>query len=82
MRATGHAKPHSDLDLAIVGEEPLGFDVMARLAEAFSESDLPWRVDLLDWATTGEAFRRIVERDKIVLQAGREGVSAGAGRAC
>ena len=67
-RATRTAKRHSDLDLAVISEEPLSLETAARLADAFSESDLPWRVDVVDWATTGEAFRRIIERDKIVLK--------------
>jgi type I restriction enzyme S subunit len=66
-RAKGKAKPYSDLDLAIITDEPLPLSTRALLAEAFSESDLPWRVDLVDWATTGEAFRAIIERDKVAL---------------
>ncbi len=38
------------------------------MREDFSASDLPFRVDILDWATTSEQFRRIVERDKVVIQ--------------
>jgi type I restriction enzyme S subunit len=62
-RAKRTAKPYSDLDLAIITERPLSLDVSAALADAFSESDLPWRVDVVDWATTGESFRRIIERE-------------------
>lgn len=39
-------KPHSDLDLAIVGE-PLALDKMFLLRDAFSKSDLPMRVDIV-----------------------------------
>ena len=45
-RVTGKAKPFSDLDLAIMGDEPLSLETRARLEEAFSESDLPWKVDI------------------------------------
>ncbi len=41
------------------------------LADAFEQSDLPWRVDVVDWATTDDAFRRIIERDHVVIQRGR-----------
>ena len=67
-RARGQAKPHSDLDLAIITGEPLPLSTLAALAEAFSESDLPWRVDVVDWSTTSEPFRKIIARDKVVLQ--------------
>ncbi len=66
-RVGGTAKPFSDLDLAIIGEEPLSCDTRANLAEAFDESDLPFKVDLVDWATTAPAFRRIIEKNRIVL---------------
>ena len=34
-RATGNAKKFSDLDLAIIGEQPIGLDLSSQLAEAF-----------------------------------------------
>lgn len=67
-RARWQAKPWSDLDLVIVGEAPLPLAVLARLDEAFSESDLPWKVDVLDWATTHEDFRQHIARHKVVVQ--------------
>jgi hypothetical protein len=38
------------------------------MREDFSESDLPFRADILDWATTSEPFRRVVEQNKVVIQ--------------
>ena len=72
-RARHCAKPYSDLDLAVIGVEPLSLDALAALNEAFAESDLPWKVDVVDWARMGEAFRRIVERDRVVLQRVEDG---------
>jgi predicted nucleotidyltransferase len=71
-RAKGTARRYSDLDLAIITDAPMSFELRGDLAEDFSESDLPFRVDILDWATTRDSFRRIVERDKVVVQAARE----------
>lgn len=67
-RVTGTSKPYSDLDLAIISDRPLPLKVRAGLADDFSESDLPWRVDVVDWATTSEVFRNIIEAHKVVLQ--------------
>lgn len=67
-RAKWKAKPYSDLDLAIITDKPLSLDVSASLSDEFSESDLPWRVDVVDWATTSESFRKIIEQDKVVVQ--------------
>ena len=68
-RARGPTKPYADLDLAIIASGPLPAAVAANLAEDFSDSDLPWRVDVVDWATTSDAFRAIIERDHVVLRA-------------
>ena len=65
-RAKWTAKPYSDLDLAIIPDKPLSLDVSASLSEDFSESDLPWKVDVVDvvdvvdWATTRESFRKMI----------------------
>lgn len=67
-RVTGTAKPYSDLDLAVITRDPSGWEVCAGLADAFADSDLPWRVDVVDWASTGASFRRIIERDRVVVQ--------------
>jgi len=67
-RVKGKVKTYSDLDLAVITDKPLSFRVLGDLSEAFSESDLPWKVDIVDWATTSESFRKIIEQDKIILQ--------------
>ena len=67
-RAKWTAKQYSDLDLAIITDKPLSLDVSASLSDDFSESDLPYKVDIVDWATTSESFRKIIERDKVVVQ--------------
>ena len=69
-RATGRAKQYSDLDLAINGGKPLGIDLAAQLAEAFAESDLPYKVDIVDWSTASDAFKKVIERDRVVVQTG------------
>lgn len=67
-RAGGKVKRYSDLDLVIIGEIPLPWAVLAELADDFSESDLPWRVDILDWASVGPEFRRIIEGSRVAIQ--------------
>jgi type I restriction enzyme S subunit len=44
---------------------------MATIKEAFDESDLSIRVDIVDWATTSETFRKIIDQNKIVIQEGK-----------
>jgi len=66
-RVQGRAKKYSDLDLAIMSEESLPLTKIADLKEAFDESDLVFKVDLVDWATTSHAFRQIIEAEHAVL---------------
>jgi len=67
-RVAGKVKPFSDLDLAVMGSAPLSAPVLADLREAFSESDLPFKADIVDWAETKENFRRIIEAAYVVVQ--------------
>ena len=67
-RATWTAKDYSDLDLAIMGEEPLSLRAASALNEALVESDLPFRVDIVDWARVDDGFRAIIRRDGVAVQ--------------
>ncbi len=67
-RAAWTAMDYSDLDLAIVGQRPLDWRTLGRLKEAFEESSLPMRVDVLDWHAISESFREVIERDYAILQ--------------
>ena len=65
-------------DLAIVGAGPLEWRTLGRLREAFEESSLPMRVDVLDWHAIPESFRRVIEQGYVVVQeAGGEQTTAG-----
>lgn len=67
-RVKGTAKPYSDLDLAVVGDTPLSWVELAGLVDDFSNSDLPWKVDIVDWANTSEEFRKVILARKIEIQ--------------
>ena len=67
-RARRTAKPYSDLDLALITDKPLSLAQLACLRDAFDSSDLPIRVDLVDWASASDAFRRIIEQDRVWVQ--------------
>jgi predicted nucleotidyltransferase len=66
-RATGRARRYSDLDLAIDAGRPLTLDGIARLTEAFSDSSLPYRVDLVDWHDIDDRWRRIIVAERVAL---------------
>lgn len=67
-RVTGNYKPYSDLDLALVGDTPISIETRAALSDALSSSALPYKVDIVDWASTSEAFQQIIEKQKLVIQ--------------
>ena len=61
-RVSRRARKFSDLDLALVPEQALDWRVLARLREAFEESDLPITVDVIDWTQVGPEFKKQVGR--------------------
>src|SRR5437868_12492602 len=68
-RATGRARRYSDLDLLIDAGRPLSPDEAVLLREAFEESDLPYRVDLVDWRGIDDRFRELIAAERILLNA-------------
>ena len=62
------AKDYSDLDLAVVGSEPLTLKQLRRLTEAFEESYLPIRVDVVDWQALADQFKQVIEAEYEVIQ--------------
>ncbi len=50
---------------------------MADLRDAFSDSDLPFKVDLVDWAATKENFRKIIKKGYVVLKGGEKNSGTG-----
>lgn len=60
------SKPESDLDLvAFIGPEQQS--QLAELKDAFAESDLPFKVDILDWNIIPDSFKENIEKDYVKL---------------
>ncbi|MEO2089135.1 MAG: nucleotidyltransferase domain-containing protein [Gemmataceae bacterium] len=51
---------YSDLDIGILADTPIPLSTLSALEEAFAESDLPFRVDVVDLHRVSETFRRLV----------------------
>jgi len=66
-RATGRARRYSDLDLALDAGRQMTLDEIARLTEAFSDSDLPHRVDLVDWHDIDDRWRQTIMAERVAL---------------
>ena len=66
-RINGGTKPYSDLDLVIVAKEKIPQEVLMALKDAFQESSLSFRVDVLDWQRISPEFREVIARKYIVI---------------
>ena len=67
-RVLGRSKPYSDLDLAVLAGQPLSLATRAALTEAFDESDLPFKVDVVDMSAANPGFCAIIESEHLVVQ--------------
>lgn len=67
-RARKDAKPYSDLDLAIDMHGKLAsLEILAALSVDFDESDLPYKVDLIDWNSIDNTFQKHIILDRILF---------------
>lgn len=68
-RAHGRGlKPFSDLDLAVMSSGDAAGHRCAALRRAFEDSSLPFRVDVVEWASLDETFRDLIRRERAVVQ--------------
>lgn len=65
-RVKGNSRPESDLDL-VAFTTPGQRGAISALKEAFEESSLPFRVDLLVWDEVPEKFRKNISEQYVVL---------------
>ena len=68
-RCKGTHKKFSDLDLAFVknDQSPLSISEQACLRLAFEESDLNFRVDVVDYWGVTDNFRQIINKDCVEI---------------
>lgn len=71
--ARGRQRRSSDIDVAVWPVRPLPADVLPKLRERLEESDVPYRVDVVDLSAVDPAFRSVVEREGILWKDGADG---------
>lgn len=67
-RVTQRFKPYSDLDLVVRKYDGLNQKQLFLLMDMFEESDLPIKVDILDWESIDEGFQNIILNNYEVLE--------------
>jgi predicted nucleotidyltransferase len=65
-RANGRAKPYSDVDLLVDAGRPLSPDEDRTLRFVFEDSDLPYKVDIIDRHSISHEFRAAVEQGQMI----------------
>ncbi len=65
-RTRGTASAASDIDLAILPKGTLPEGILSELREAFEESDIPYKVDVVDLRSVDGAFRRRIESEGVL----------------
>ncbi len=66
-RARGSARPGSDLDLLLTSATPLDWQTLACIEEKLADSDLPFRVDLVDKQRTDSDFLHRIASELVPL---------------
>lgn len=64
-RARGNATPVSDVDVAVLPEQPLPSWVLSGLREALFESTVPYEVDVIDLSQADAEFQRRVLEEAV-----------------
>lgn len=65
-RATGKARPHSDFDIGIMPESKLPIGLLSSIKEALEESNIIYKIDLIDLSETEESFRERILKEGIL----------------
>lgn len=66
-RAKDKARPDSDLDLLFDSHQSLSFEDLSDIREAFENSDLTYKVDLVERLNLSPAFLSHIEKDLVKL---------------
>lgn len=69
-RIKNKAHSGSDLDLVLISKDNDVSQKIILLREAFSESNLPILIDILDWNTIPETFKDEIKQQHVVLREG------------
>jgi len=66
-RVKGTAKAFSDLDLVIFSDKKIAIDKMNEIKFAFSDSNLPILVDIIDWNAISAEFQAKIRHECVAL---------------
>lgn len=65
-RASGVGNSQSDVDVGVLGDEPLPYRIRTKVLSELEESIVPFPVDLVDFSEVDEDFRNVALKDAIL----------------
>ena len=65
-RVKGTKKRFSDLDLCY--KDSIPSVTLSKIEEEFEESNLPFKIDIVNWDHCSDDFRKLIEKDMIPLE--------------
>lgn len=66
-QASDQAKKFSDIDIGLKSSKVIPLWKLAAIEEAFEESDLPYKVDVVDFNLVSGKFKQVAEKNLIYL---------------
>ncbi len=66
-RAIGESRKFSDIDIGIKSTRKLTGEILVNIKEAFEESNIPYTVDVVDFAKVSDTFQKLSLQKIITL---------------
>jgi type I restriction enzyme S subunit len=66
-RVTGRSRPYSDVDLLVLQPPRLNWQQRLALTDALEASELPFRTDIVEWASLRAEMRQRIEQEAVAL---------------
>lgn len=64
-RVKGNPRRFSDLDICFF--ENIPWNIRAHIEEDFDDSNLPYKIDLIDWNTCDNTFQNLIKKDLVLI---------------
>ena len=56
-------KPFSDIDIVLISSQPIPLSLFTKFCDALEESDIPYKVDVLQWAECFLSLQNIIKQN-------------------
>ena len=67
-RTTNTIKAFSDIDLIIMTNNNLPSDIVAQLTNEIDESNIPYKVDIVEWHLLSDSLKNSIQKQFVKIQ--------------